>query len=251
MLPSALPNGRARPMSWTIKVTRSRSSHDREDERNISFSGRVHTRMKSPLALVAALLLFSACATPTPTPSPTATPAPSPTATPAPTPPPSPAISCGGLAAADCSAASAAVLTLTASMGTAIRVELGSGEFCPTPGLLFADTSCPGGAFPPPGFRTVDRACPRDVRRVALPGLLECRKERPNDSWCVHRACHAAARATLALLSRSRTILAERLGFEPREGLHPLRFSRPPHSTALPPLRAARIPRSGTVRPAG
>jgi hypothetical protein len=45
--------------------------------------------------------------------------------------------------------------------------------------------------------------------------------------------------------------LAERLGFEPREGLHPLRFSRPPHSTALPPLRSARIPRSELVRPAG
>ena len=30
---------------------------------------------------------------------------------------------------------------------------------------------------------------------------------------------------------------AEGVGFEPTEGLHPQRFSRPPHSTALPPLR--------------
>ncbi len=30
---------------------------------------------------------------------------------------------------------------------------------------------------------------------------------------------------------------AEGVGFEPTESLHPQRFSRPPHSTALPPLR--------------
>jgi hypothetical protein len=31
--------------------------------------------------------------------------------------------------------------------------------------------------------------------------------------------------------------VAERVGFEPTEDLHPQRFSRPPHSTTLPPLR--------------
>ena len=31
--------------------------------------------------------------------------------------------------------------------------------------------------------------------------------------------------------------MAEGEGFEPPEGLHPQRFSRPPQSTALPPLR--------------
>ena len=31
--------------------------------------------------------------------------------------------------------------------------------------------------------------------------------------------------------------MAEREGFEPSEDLHPRRFSRPVHSTALPPLR--------------
>ena len=106
--------------------------------------------MKRPLALVAALLLFSACATPAPTPSPTPIPTLTPTAT-APTPLPSPAISCGDLAAADCAAASTAVLTLTASKGTAIRVELGGGVFCRNPALLFADTTCPAGAGPPAG----------------------------------------------------------------------------------------------------
>ena len=31
--------------------------------------------------------------------------------------------------------------------------------------------------------------------------------------------------------------LADRVGFEPTKGLHPCRFSRPVHSTALPPVR--------------
>jgi len=31
--------------------------------------------------------------------------------------------------------------------------------------------------------------------------------------------------------------MAERQGFEPWVGSHPQRFSRPPHSTTLPPLR--------------
>ena len=31
--------------------------------------------------------------------------------------------------------------------------------------------------------------------------------------------------------------MAERVGFEPTKGANPCRFSRPVHSTALPPLR--------------
>ncbi len=33
------------------------------------------------------------------------------------------------------------------------------------------------------------------------------------------------------------TLMAERQGFEPWEGINPQRFSRPPHSTTLPPLQ--------------
>ena len=32
-------------------------------------------------------------------------------------------------------------------------------------------------------------------------------------------------------------MMAERVGFEPTKGFHPCWFSRPVHSTALPPLR--------------
>ena len=35
--------------------------------------------------------------------------------------------------------------------------------------------------------------------------------------------------------------MAEKEGFEPPEGVNPQRFSRPPHSTALPLLRQADI----------
>ena len=34
--------------------------------------------------------------------------------------------------------------------------------------------------------------------------------------------------------------MAEEVGFEPTMGFHPCRFSRPVHSTALPPLRLNR-----------
>ena len=37
--------------------------------------------------------------------------------------------------------------------------------------------------------------------------------------------------------------MADRVGFEPTEGLHPRRFSRPLHSTALPPVRVLRAVR--------
>ena len=62
-----------------------------------------------------------------------------------------PVIICGDLVAADCSPAAAAVLKVAAgSVGRVSRVELGGGVWCPTPGLLFADTSCPAGAMPAP-----------------------------------------------------------------------------------------------------
>ena len=35
--------------------------------------------------------------------------------------------------------------------------------------------------------------------------------------------------------------MAEEEGFEPSKGFHPCRFSRPVHSTALPPLRKLRF----------
>jgi hypothetical protein len=38
-----------------------------------------------------------------------------------------------------------------------------------------------------------------------------------------------------------RVKVAEGVGFEPTEGLHPQQFSRLPHSTALPPLRSGRV----------
>ena len=39
--------------------------------------------------------------------------------------------------------------------------------------------------------------------------------------------------------------MAEKVGFEPTRGLHPCRFSRPVHSTALPLLRAPHSPGTG------
>jgi hypothetical protein len=43
--------------------------------------------------------------------------------------------------------------------------------------------------------------------------------------------------------------LAEGVGFEPTESLHPQRFSRPPHSTALPPLRCCNHAGFVAIRP--
>ncbi len=60
-------------------------------------------------------------------------------------------VSCGDLAAADCPAAIAAALTVAAGRnGAVVQVDLGRGVWCPTPGLLFANTTCPGGSLPPP-----------------------------------------------------------------------------------------------------
>ena len=54
-------------------------------------------------------------------------------------------------------------------------------------------------------------------------------------------------RASTRLKRRIQKVLimmAEREGFEPSKGLNPCRFSRPVHSTALPPLRLSKSPRS-------
>lgn len=68
-----------------------------------------------------------------------------------PTPVPSPKVECSELAAADCAPAAKAALSAIAGQGgLPIRVDLGSGVFCPTPGLLFERTTCPGGSLPPP-----------------------------------------------------------------------------------------------------
>jgi hypothetical protein len=76
---------------------------------------------------------------------------PGPTATPTPTSVPGVLVRCGDLAATDCPAATSAALKLAAvGKDPVIRVELGRGVWCPTPGLLFAKTSCPGGSLPPP-----------------------------------------------------------------------------------------------------
>ena len=110
--------------------------------------------MKRTLTVVAVLLAVAGCASPSitavslPTP-PSASPAQVPTAPP--TPAPSPIVSCGGLAPADCSAAATATLSaLAGRSGTVTRVELDRGVFCPTPGLLLAGTTCPGGSMPAP-----------------------------------------------------------------------------------------------------
>lgn len=75
--------------------------------------------------------------------------------TPSPAPVASPAVTCGDLAAADCAGASIAALTASTTFvgrtNPVIRVDLGRGVWCPTPGLLFADTTCPDAALPPPG----------------------------------------------------------------------------------------------------
>ena len=60
----------------------------------------------------------------------------------------------------------------------------------------------------------------------------------------VHRRGHTVDASTAAYQARSakavsRPLLADGVGFEPTVGLHPRRFSRPVHSTALPPIRQA------------
>jgi hypothetical protein len=55
-----------------------------------------------------------------------------------------------GLPVPDCAAAASAVLeSLGVNDGVPTEIEVGRGVWCPTPGLLFANTSCPGGALPP------------------------------------------------------------------------------------------------------
>jgi hypothetical protein len=59
------------------------------------------------------------------------------------------AIRCGDIAPADCPAAAEAAVATSFARGAILRVDLGRGVWCPTPGLLFANTTCPGGGLPP------------------------------------------------------------------------------------------------------
>jgi hypothetical protein len=61
-----------------------------------------------------------------------------------------PSVSCGDLITADCAGATNVALAAVSDYGTPAIVELQSGVFCPTQGLLFAGTTCPGGSLPPP-----------------------------------------------------------------------------------------------------
>jgi hypothetical protein len=63
----------------------------------------------------------------------------------------SPSLSCGeGLPVPDCAAAAGAALeSLGVNDGVPTEIEIGRGVWCPTPGLLFLNTSCPGGGLPP------------------------------------------------------------------------------------------------------
>jgi hypothetical protein len=62
----------------------------------------------------------------------------------------SPTLTCAELAIPDCAAAARSVLeSLTGDQGVPTMIEIGSGVWCPTPGLLFENTSCPAGGMPP------------------------------------------------------------------------------------------------------
>ena len=61
-----------------------------------------------------------------------------------------PAIDCGSLAASDCEAAADAVIVALAGQpDRVVGIALHGGMFCPTPGMLFTNTTCPGGAISP------------------------------------------------------------------------------------------------------
>ena len=62
----------------------------------------------------------------------------------------SPSLTCAELAIPDCAAGASSVLeSLTGDHGIPTMIEIGSGVWCPTPGLLFANTTCPAGGMPP------------------------------------------------------------------------------------------------------
>lgn len=56
---------------------------------------------------------------------------------------------CGDLPADVCPAAAESAVATVVTRVAIVRVELGRGVWCPTPGLLFANTTCPAGGFPP------------------------------------------------------------------------------------------------------
>jgi hypothetical protein len=63
----------------------------------------------------------------------------------------SPSLICAdGMTIPDCAAAASSVLeSLTGDQGAPTMIEIGTGVWCPTPGLLFENTSCPAGGMPP------------------------------------------------------------------------------------------------------
>jgi hypothetical protein len=63
----------------------------------------------------------------------------------------SPGLTCAdGITIPDCAAAASAVIdSLSVNDGGLIEIEVGRGVWCPTPGLLFENTSCPAGGMPP------------------------------------------------------------------------------------------------------
>ncbi len=85
--------------------------------------------MRSALRLLALSATLASCAGPTPT---------------------TLAIECGDWRQADCGVAGrAATDAVRGQNGVPVRVEIGEGVYCPTPGLLFANTTCPAGGLPP------------------------------------------------------------------------------------------------------
>jgi hypothetical protein len=78
---------------------------------------------------------------------------------------------------------------------------------------------------------------------LVSPTNLEKRVKWPFDHRNPKMPSITAAQTIIAVLLKIFSLsipphqVAEGEGFEPPLGLHPKRFSRPPHSTALPPLR--------------
>jgi hypothetical protein len=70
-----------------------------------------------------------------------------------------PGITCASLTIADCvGAAAVALASVNADQGVPKSIEVGDGIWCPTPGRLFANASCPGGIMPADGGQWVGHA---------------------------------------------------------------------------------------------
>jgi hypothetical protein len=70
-----------------------------------------------------------------------------------------PGITCASLTIADCvGAAAVALASVNADQVVPKSIEVGDGIWCPTPGRLFANASCPGGIMPADGGQWVGHA---------------------------------------------------------------------------------------------